>query len=853
MTGDPRHHRVVRAKLVPARVPEGLLVRDRLLEMFSLTDRFTLLSALPGYGKTAAVGHWIETISAPVAWLSIDLLDQEPAAFWSNILSSLGSVIAGIDEEPAMLLRERGVENPVFLGALVAGLADLESPVLLVLDGLNDDLDAGVFEGLALLVERAGEQLRLVVTSRADPQLPIPRWQALGWVNVIREDALRLTDDEALGIADRTDTSIRDRDELIALNRRVDRWPIGFHMALISRPADGATLQVALSVESNPVLAHYLVGEVLDAITPDERSVALSLSVLDQFDPDLCAQLVGPEALEVVRRLLRRGMFLSVVDPRTGLMRFHDLFRELMETELGYRDPAVRIELHRRAAVLWQERGDLMSAYHHLKVIGETDKAHKLLVDPTLELVDRGELDQLHRLARQLPTTQQVTDPNLAADLALVSLYTDGTLAARRWCDRVSDLADEADPDLDFRLHALRCNVALLDADLDAALEILDTHRLALTNGADPFVRRFPILAARVMMAARRELDADEWIGLAERLAGPEIVTEVTVPTLRAWHEWMFGSLKSAVGQIEGALTWVEDHRLRGHPLAFDTLITGGWCRLSIGDIVGASRLAERAMVDAETIGYSWNQLQAGYLAARMALITGEPSSALRIVDGLRDAVPFESCRPYSDRLWAMEIGALAAGGRAHDAIPQIERLEPGPRTQILKARLVATSDREVDGLLADREAWPGIERLQAELLVSARRIGSDPPPELTDLIAQCAEEGWVLPFLDMGQRVERLLRGLPLHELHPQLARTLDYLAPTPLIETAGDSGVRLTSRELSLVELLPTHLSNAQIGEELFLSVNTVKSNLKAIYRKLGATTRAEAVEAAKHLGFI
>ena len=110
-----------------------------------------------------------------------------------------------------------------------------------------------------------------------------------------------------------------------------------------------------------------------------------------------------------------------------------------------------------------------------------------------------------------------------------------------------------------------------------------------------------------------------------------------------------------------------------------------------------------------------------------------------------------------------------------------------------------------------------------------------------------------MLPFLGFGARVERLLQAIPLQDVHPQLGRTLAYLAPVAAVPRERPTGVRFTSRELTLVELLPTHLSYAEIGERLFLSVSTVKSNLKALYRKLDATTRAEAVEASRRAGLI
>lgn len=833
------------------------MVRERVLAALSVDRRFTLVSAMPGYGKTAAVRHWIDTVDLPVAWLSLDLLDLDPLSFWSHVLGALASAHPGIDDEPALLLWERGPDDALFLGALASRLADLDTPILLVLDGLPEQLDRSAVDGLALLVERAGDTLRTVVTARADPPLPLPRWHAAGQLGQVREETLRLTDDEALAIGRAAATAINDADELTSLNHHLDGWPIGFHMALLSRPRGRASTTFSrLSPTSSRLLASYLATEVLEAMSTDEREVALALCVLEQFDADMAEQIAGPQAADAVRGLLQRGMFLSVVDPRTGLMRFHDLFRELMETELGFRDPVARVERHRRAALLWRARGDLTSAYHHLAAIGETGKARELLVGPTMELVDRGDLDELHRFARKLPARQHVTSANLALDLALVALYADGTHAARLWCDRAEALAGDDGEDgkgeMAQRLLGLRCAIALSDADLDTALSRIDDHRIAPGDAVDTFERRLPLVAARVMLAARRKVEADEWITVAERTAEPGTVTEATLPTLRAWHEWMFGSLRRALSLVDGALAWIDEHQVRRQHLAFDTLTTGGWCRLSTGDIASAMRLADRAWTDAELLGCAWNQLQAGHLRARLALVMGEPARALQLVDELRDTVPFDSCHSYADRLRAIEIEALAAAGRTHDARDRLTSLDPGPRRLLLSARFAAISDREVDKLLGDRDGWRVIDRLQAELLLSARCVGEPPSHKLIELVADGAEDGWVLPFLGMGPRVERLLREIPLGTVHPQLERTLDLLAP-PLPTDAGRAGIRLTSRELTLLELLPTHLTKAEIGERLFLSVNTVKSNLRMLYRKLDATTRAEAIEAARRAGLL
>jgi DNA-binding CsgD family transcriptional regulator len=197
-----------------------------------------------------------------------------------------------------------------------------------------------------------------------------------------------------------------------------------------------------------------------------------------------------------------------------------------------------------------------------------------------------------------------------------------------------------------------------------------------------------------------------------------------------------------------------------------------------------------------------------------------------------------------------VEIEALAACGRTVDADRLIAGLLPGPRALVLGARFQHHSDAEVEALLADRTTWPTLEGWQAEVVLHTRHHGATPSAELVELVTECGASGWALPFLGLGPRVERLLQAIRLDDVHPGLARALAFLCPTSPVNP-DERGVRLTSRELTLVELLPTHLSYAEMGERLFLSVNTVKSNLKSLYRKLDATTRAEAVEASRRAG--
>ena len=197
-----------------------------------------------------------------------------------------------------------------------------------------------------------------------------------------------------------------------------------------------------------------------------------------------------------------------------------------------------------------------------------------------------------------------------------------------------------------------------------------------------------------------------------------------------------------------------------------------------------------------------------------------------------------------ADDLACVEALAWHARGQSRPALQAVGRAPTRPAAQVVRAALALEThdDAAVGGLTEERPTWLAAERLAADVLVACAdgcRSG------LRAAIDSGRAMGLVGPFLGLGRRAAAELRSLPLEELHPALARALQH---TVLAGSAPALIEPLTERELTIVELLPTHLSYAEIGTRLALSVNTVKSNLKAVYRKLDVSSRSEAVAAAR-----
>lgn len=846
--------RVIEGKLRPPDAPRGVVPRPRVRDLLERDARVRLLIAPPGFGKTVAVREWVDGAAVPVAWLSVDLLDTNPLSFWAHLVAALRTVLPGIDDEPEIALAENP-RSDHFLSVLIAQIERSPSQAVVVVDDLARLDDPALFAGLALIVERVGERLGLCATCRSEPPLPLARWRAAGWLVEVDEDDLRLRAEEAHAIAATFDGLHVGTDEVARLNDHVGGWPIAFQLALVAR-SESASRDVPEpgADGADRLLADFLVGEILDQLPPAEREAALVLSVVDRFDADLARDLAGPAVGVALAGLSRRRLVGPVVGAPAGTLGFHRLLRDLLDRELRWRDPSRHRALHRQAARLAVERGDLNAAYQHLTTIGDTAAANALIVDPVLALVDAGDLAGVSRVIGSLPVSMSVRDPALALDLAIAWFFAGSIAQATTWLERAEGLGAARVPTTAMRLAMVRCIVAQARGDLAAAAVHLDAVEALVPSGAGsgPIERRFPAYGTRVALARRDTDGARRWLDRMTAFGSSgSTAAALSDELLHATLDVLAGRLLDADAAVRRICAAIDEQELRPHGVALDALVVAAWCRYGLGDLAGADEFASAARVEAAVVGTDADRARAGGIAAEVRLLLDGPDAALSLVRDVRvhlDRASVDAALEL-DRVAAK---ALLRAGRLRAASERLAALPPGPRVRLLQASIAITTGRAdlVGSLLIDSDGWHLVERVEAALL----RAVADPSarPGLVAALEDAAATGWVAPFLGHPAKVEALLLEQPLERLHPRLLDRLRATRRPPVAEVI-DLVDPITGREQTILELLPSHLSYAQIGERLFLSVNTVKSNLKSIYRKLGVTTRADAVEAARAAGLI
>jgi LuxR family transcriptional regulator, maltose regulon positive regulatory protein len=431
----------MRTKLAAPSSPR-LVVRETLIDGLSagLSQPLTLVYGPAGSGKTMLVAQWAASARevCPVAWLSLEADDNDPARFWMYVIEALRSVLPGIGNASLATLRAPGV-NLVdeALPPLVNELADASEQLVLVLDDYHAIEDERVHEGMASLIEHLPATLRIVMTSRVEPPLRVGTLRARGKLNEI--DALRLrfsiseaesmlNDVHGLGLAPEIVKRLHDRTE---------GWAAGLYLAVLSmRGREDASGFVASITGSDRRVVDYLAAEVLGEQAEGELDFLLHTAVLDMFCAPLCDAVTGArDSRAMLDRIERVNYFLIPLDPRHEWYRYHHLFGELLRHELERRQPGRAIELHDRAGRWFLDAGMVSEAIGHLTAAGELDAAAELIDEHWLAFTNAGQRETVARWMDRLPHGYIAADGRLCLAQARTALAVGERGEVLPWVD----------------------------------------------------------------------------------------------------------------------------------------------------------------------------------------------------------------------------------------------------------------------------------------------------------------------------------------------------------------------------------------------------------------------------------
>ncbi len=870
---------ILSSKITVPGLPEWAVPRPRLDRLIAhgAGGPLTAIVGPPGSGKTLAMASWAATSQnlGPVAWVTLDEFDNRPRVLWSYVAAALRR--AGVSVPHTSWAAARGdTADHVFLVRLASALATQDPPVVLVLDDLHLLTGSTTLQGLTYVLRNSQPGLHLMVASRMDPLLPLHRFRLTGELAEIRAGDLAFSVPES-GLLMAQHGIGLPPDSLECLTGRAEGWAAGLRLAAISMDGHPDPEQfVKEFVAEDSLIAGYLMEEALNAQPPPVRDLLLRTSILDSFDADLANELSGDHAGNDLPGLVRTNAFVQPVG--RGWYRYHALFADVLRLKLRHGAPGLVPELHRRAAGWYRRNGSLTQAIRHAAKAADWQLAARIVVDELAvgELIEpRGDHAIADEFAR-MPYAWTWTTPEpflVAAALELAEDHPGGgwLQVAESTLGRLP--AEESVP---ARLAAAQIRLALArrTGDLESAAAAAGEAEVLLEAIPPGLRARRPWLRAQslrdrgtVELWSGRLGEAAATFGAAAAPALDGVPERVGCLGYLALLDALRGRLNRAVGRAaEAAGTPAGDGDRPPLPIGPAAHVALASVYLERNELRPANDQLKRAEAALHRHPDKMIGTVAGLVAARKALAEAQPERALEIVRQARQGGPVPCW--LRRRLALLESRACAAVGDTRSALAAAEEADPASldaTVAVAHAWLAAGDPQAARNALASHreraEAVPDHVRLEAWLAAARLSYGSgdraDGRRSLQRALRLGEPERLRLPFVMERTWIRPVLRA------DPDLAHVYrDLLAPdlaSPTREPAPRPGASpqapvvlepLSSREREVLRRASEMLDTTEIAAALFISVNTVKSHLKSIYRKLAVTHRGEAVRRARQL---
>ncbi|MFC4069950.1 LuxR C-terminal-related transcriptional regulator [Actinoplanes subglobosus] len=827
----------------------------------------TLVCAGGGWGKTMAVSAWAEGRDG-IAWSTADTHDNDPQLFWAYVLAALrtadvitsGNPLAEPGSIPADQ-RERG-------NWLATGFARLPLGTILVIDDVHEINDADVLRELSEMLRRLPPSLRLVLVSRAEPQLRLHQLRAAGEMTEIRTEHLAFTRQETIDLT-AGHGLVLTADEVATLLGRTEGWATGLQLSA-AYLAGHDRAQVTDIVGDLRTVDDYFAQEVLAGRTRQQRRFLLQTSICE----NLCAGLAdaityGGNAQRTLEQLERDNEFVVRLGTRAIWFRYHHLLRDMLLHRLRSEIPAMVPELHRRAASWHMANNSIMEALFHAVEARDWAYVGRLIVVEAGPLIVSARRPALVKILRGVPAAEFASTPELMICAALMMFHTGDYAAIPARLDgaraRSQNRPDAEREPVEILSYTLRLAADRVVGDMPAVID--GTGRLleilaGARSTAVPAIAQSRAIAlnnrglALLWTGRTGEAERDLWAGSnAARGAGVEL-TEINATGHLALMQAMYGSVHEAGKLASDALDQADR---RGWRYALQTVAAHfalALVRLAGQDLDGAERAsrdgARAHLSDPET---AQRLIMLG-VRARLAVARGSFDTARELyVEATRERGPRLNV-PAIDRWLAQGMAHLNLAAGHPDQVEQgYAGSASGPPEQVLLAgaAYLRGNQQRAEEILTvttvdERDTSTQVQaRILAALVADARGQGIRATDQLADAVTIAAREGIRRPFAAMADaRLDGLFRRLRLLTSagEPLIADLIDDVRQIGAGSDDGPPPVALSERETEVLRYLSTMLTAAEIATSLGLSVSTIKAHTRAIYRKLGATRRTEAV---------
>jgi LuxR family maltose regulon positive regulatory protein len=893
----PTPSAILATKLFVPPLRTSAVRRPRLVAQLNegLERNLILVSAAAGFGKTTLLSEWAWGCGRPIAWLSLDEGDADLARFLAYLVAALQTIAPGIGSGVLGVLQApQPPPVDVLLTALLNEVAAIQRPFVLVLDDYHLADAKPVDDALGFLLAHLPPQMRVVVATREDPALPLARMRARGQLTEVRAADLRFSSAEAAAFLKEAMGLNIAPEDIAALEARTEGWIAGLQLAALSMQGHRDTAGfIKAFTGSHHFVLDYLMEEVLDRQPAGIQTFLLRTSILHRMCGPLCDAVLhegngqntgqdtsirGQATLEYLERA---NLFVIPLDGERCWYRYHHLFGDLLRQRLiqsttrAAGDPDKAAEYHLRASRWFEENGLEVEAFQHAVGAGDVARAEHLAEGRGMPLLFRGAVAPVLNWLASLPAEVLDARPGLWVMYASALIFV-SRLAGVEQKLQAAEAAmqgrglDERTRDLIGHIAAIRATVAVTQHDVDTivfqsrrALEYLNPSNLPVRTATTWTLGYAYILRGDRAAAGRAYTEA---IAISQSI-GHFIIHLMATMGLAHVQE-LDNQLVAAVETYRQALRLAGDPP---RPVACEVHLGLARIFYEWNDLAAAQQHAQQGAYLARQIADTDRFVASDLFLARLKLAQGDGTGAAALVAAAEQAVRLHNYVQRAPDVAAAKVLNLLAQGNPSAAATVADTV--GPSSSQARV-LIALGDAQaalavLEPLRQQAEArqWQH-ERLEVLILeavaLQAGGAESEALQVLQVALAMADPGRFIRSFVDEGLAMAQLLAAAATQRIMPAYtAKLLKAFAgeeqkgladPQSPGTAAGQLLVApLSPREVEILQLVAEGLSNREIGERLYLALDTVKGHNRRIFEKLHVQRRTEAIAKARALNLL
>jgi LuxR family transcriptional regulator, maltose regulon positive regulatory protein len=890
---------LIPTKMSVPRTRQALVARPRLEELLeqSLHARLTLVSGPAGFGKSTLVAAWLSKVmqeGKAVAWVSLDAADDDPERFWRYVVAALEGACPGTIPDADELSKATGVSPDRVVAALVNDLATAATDVWLVLDDYHTVQSGVVHDGVEFLLANVSPRTHVVIITRADPDLPLPRWRVRRELVEVRVADLRFTLEETHSFLNGISGLNLSGRDVKTLEQRTEGWVAALQLAALSlqgRDRNEPGDFISRFAGNDKYIVDYLVDEVLAHLEGDIREFLLSTSILDRISGSLCDAVTGRDhGRLMLANLERANLFLFPLDDQRAWYRYHHLFVDVLRARLYQEHGEAVSLLHRNASRWFEDNGDVEDAVRHA-LDGKDYARATYLMELALPAVRRNRQDALlMRWLIALPDKAVAHSPALSVFYGWMLMVT-GDLGAveARLDDATRTLANApaevraswAETD---ELRSLPATIAVYRASLAQARGQMDDtashaqHAVDLSGPDDHLARGAATGFLGLASWAHGDVTAAVHMfgnAVDSLLAAGNLVDSLGSTVVLADMFLAAGRPGEARRLYTRALRSTEAQGLSFAQTSALLHVGLSEIDLEVGDLTRARWHLDTALTLDDHLSLTANHFRWFLAMGRLTEAEGDRAAAVELLERAQSLYRpgfFVDVRPIpavmarvwigNDQLHDAERWAAGYEWSTTDASDYLAEYDHLTYVRLLLAQHRAHTNpggadeaarllEQMLGSAISDGRWGSVIEIHmlAALVHDAQGDRSTAVDSLSRAFTTTPEPGaYARLFLAEGEPMLTLLRyaqHLGLADGHPARILT-QYERPVPnhaLVDP-------LSERETQVLRLLDSDLTGPEIARSLFVSHNTVRTHTRHIFAKLQVTTRRAAVLRAAEL---